>query len=154
MTLKRHSLAATPVPVKVNAVEELMPAVRELSESDLQELRHQIDVMLCLDLGSLNLGEELGLQFRQAKALQHTIAQDKHTPANQQAQLLNSVRSQLTEIIKQQEAVWSMERLKKYEVAFVKVAGMMTEEQRAIFFDLYGQYLKDPTAAGGPAPDA
>lgn len=147
MSLKKHSLAAPVAAPIIDAVEELLPAVRLLSETDLQELRHQIDTMLCLDLGSLNLAEELALQYRQAKQLQHSIGQDKNTPANQQAQLLNSVRSQLSEIIKQQEVVWGMERLKKFEVAFVKVAGMMSDEQRAVFFDLYGQYLKDATLA-------
>ena len=148
MTLKSHSLAATPPkPKALTAVEVLLPEIERLSESELGDLRHEIDLRLHLDLSKLDLSEELALQFRQVKALLHEIQNDSATPVNQKSQLFNSARGQLSDIIRQQEAVWSMERLKTYEVAFVKCAHLLTEEARAAFFDLYGTYLKDIHAA-------
>lgn len=147
MTLKNHSLAQDKPKLQVSPVEALMPAIEPLSEVELMELRHEIDLRIGLDLGQLNLSEELALQFRQAKTLLNDVQNDKDIPANQRAQVFNAVRNQLSEILKQQESVWSMERLKKIESAVVKACNLMTEEQKAAFMDLYGEYLKDGDAA-------
>ena len=146
MSLKNHSLKQEPAEKVITAVEAIMPAVEAMSESDLQELRHQVDLRLFLDLGQLNLAEELALQFRQSKALLNEIAHDKSITTSQKAQILNSARSQLSDIVKQQAEVWNMERLKKYEVAFVKASNALTAEAKVLFFDLYGKYLKDAHA--------
>lgn len=153
MSLKSHSLTQEVVPPKISAVTALMPTIEKLSESELGELRHEIDLRLRLELGALNLADELALQFRQAKNLLYEVSNDKDTPVNQKAQILNSARAQLSEIVRQQESVWSMGRLKKYEVAFVKAASMFSVEQRNVFFDLYGEYLKDENA-DAPVPTA
>lgn len=147
MTLKSHSLTQEKPAPKVSAVQLLLPSLEPLSEAELIELRHEIDLLIQLDLGQLNLSEELALQFRQAKALLFEVQNDDEVAANQKAQIFNAVRAQLREIVAQQEVVWSMERLKTFEVAFVKVSHMMSSEQREAFFDLYGKYLKDPSAA-------
>lgn len=146
MTLKAHTLKQEAKPVEVSAVTVLMPEIEKLSESELADLRHEIDLRLQLDLGSLDLAEELALQFRQAKALLHDIQNAKDVAVNQKAQVYNAVRSQLSEIIRQQQLVWSTERLKKIETATVKAVNTLTEDARAIFFDVYGEYLKDPNA--------
>lgn len=147
MSLKNHSLTQEPKPVIVSPVTLLLPEIEKLSEAELVELRHEIDLRLQLDLDQMDLSEELALQYRQAKALQQEVQGDKQTPANQKAQIFNSVRAQLAEIVKQQESVYSMERLKVYEVAFVKATRLLTAEARDAFFDLYGRFLKDPNAA-------
>lgn len=147
MTLKSHSLTQEHKAPEVSAVSLLLPAIEALSEADLIELRHQIDLRLQLDLDTLNLSEELALQFRQAKALLNEVQSDKDVAANQKAQIFNSVRAQLAEIVRQQESVWSMERLKIFESAFIKAARLLTEESRNAFFDLYGRFLKDEHAA-------
>lgn len=147
MTLKSHSLTQEHKPAPVSLVTLLMPEIEKLSEAELSDLRHQIDLRLHLDLGQLDLGDELALQFRQAKALLHEVQGDKDVAANQKAQIFNSVRAQLAEIVKQQESVWSMERLKIFEVAFVKASRLLTDEARDAFFDLYGRFMKDPNAA-------
>ncbi len=147
MSLKNHSLTQEPKPVIVSPVTLLLPEIEKLSEAELVELRHEIDLRLQLDLDQMDLSEELALQYRQAKALQQEVQGDKMTPANQKAQIFNSVRAQLAEIVKQQESVYSMERLKVYEVAFVKATRLLTAEARDAFFDLYGRFLKDPNVA-------
>lgn len=148
MSLKNHSLTQEPVVAKVSAVVLMLPQIEALSETELSELRHEIDLRLHLELGELNLAEELALQFRQAKALLFEIAKDNDTPVSQKAQILNSARAQLSDIVKQQAEVWNMGRLKKYEVAFVKAAATLSTEAREIFFDLYGDYLKDENVDG------
>lgn len=146
--LKSHNLTQDKPKPKVSPVKVLMPGVEQLSEAELMELRHEIDLRIGLDLGQLNLSEELALQFRQAKNLLNSVQNDKDVATNQKAQIFNAVRGQLTAIIEQQETVWSMERLKTFEVAFVKVAHLLDAEQREVFFDLYGKYLKDSNAPG------
>lgn len=144
MALKNHSLTTPAKPEKISAIAPLMPEIEKLSESDLYDLRHELDLRLQLDLGQLNLAEELALQFRQAKAMLHAVQNDDDIPTNQKSQMLNSTRSMLTDIVKQQEIVWSAERLKIFEVAFVKASALLSAEAREAFFDLYGKFLKDP----------
>lgn len=144
--LKEHSLASNSQP-KASGVAAIIEQINKLDESDLLQVRTNIDALLKLDLDSLDLNEELNLQYRQAKSLLLEVQKDNSVPANQKAQMFNAARAQLADIIKQQESVWGMQRLKKFEVAFVKAANLLTEEARAAFFDLYGEYLKDPADA-------
>lgn len=144
MTLKSHSLAQERKPAPMSAVNLLLPEIEKLSESELSDLRHEIDLRLQLDLGQLDLSDELALQFRSAKALLHEVQGDKTIATNQKAQILNSARAMLSDIVKQQESVWSMERLKIFEVAFIKASRLLTGEARDAFFDLYSRFLKDP----------
>lgn len=123
--------------------ELLMPEVRQLDERNLAALRHELDILLDLDIAGMDLGKEIVLQYRQGKALLAEVQVDKTVPANQQAQLFNTLRAQLTEIFKQQEVIWSMQRLKKYEVAFVKASNLLTPEAKTAFMSLYGTYLKE-----------
>lgn len=146
MSLKHHTLTQAPVEPVISRVEQLMPTIETFSESELQELRHQIDQRLHLDLGSLDLAEELGLQFRQAKQLLNEIQNDKFIATNQKSQVFNSVRAITSDIVKQQEVVWSAERLKKIEIATIKALDTLPAEARSAFFSLYGKYLKDPNA--------
>jgi hypothetical protein len=134
---------------KLDLVIDQLPG---FDDKELAELRYALDALLPLDLGKLDLAEELALQFRQAKVLLVEVQRDATTPANQKAQIFNSVRAQLESIVKQQEVVWSMERLKKFEVAFIKAANLLTPEARDAFFDLYGEFLQDPNKATGAAP--
>lgn len=127
-------------------LELIIKQLPDLTEGELAELRYSVDALLPLDLGSLDLAEELALQFQQAKALLVDVQRASDIPANQKAQIFNSVRGQLESIVKNQEVVWSMERLKKFEVALVKACGLLTDEAKAAFFDLYSQFLKDPEA--------
>jgi hypothetical protein len=147
MALKDHSIKSAPK--QVSAVELMLPSLEQLSEIELIELRHQIDLRLQLDLDKIDLSEELGLQFKQAKSLMNQVNSDKDIATNQKAQIFNSVRAQLAEIVKLQTVVYSMERLKKFEVAFVKSLGIMPGDARAAFFDLYSEYLKDPDVSAG-----
>lgn len=148
--LKSHSLTQEhklPEATVAETVAVFLSSIEHFSEAELIELRHQVDVRLVIGLEHLDLSEELALQFRQGKALLHEVQNDKTIATNQKAQVFNTVKSQLAEIVKQQESVWSMERLKIFEVAFVKASKLLTQEARDAFFDLYGRFLKDEHAA-------
>lgn len=136
MTLKNHSLTA-PKPAALNDRLEGLP------DSDLLSLRHEIDKRLNIDLSKLNLAEELGLQYRAGSTLLASVQSDKEVPANQKSQVFNSVGAMLDKIGKQMKVAFSAERLKRYEVAFLKVLDHddMPKHMRKVFFDLYGEYL-------------
>lgn len=117
-----------------------------LDDAKLLDLRHRIDMLLKTDIKDINFTEELGLQYRQGKTLLYSIQSDIDTPANQKAQVFNATSVMLEKIIRLQADVFNQERLKRYEVAFLKVLESLPEESRAIFFDLYGEFLNNKGA--------
>lgn len=149
--LKDHSLidnagAKTNTP----SVEAAIKLIEKLDVEDLVAVRYKVDSMLPINLEDLDLGQELALQYAAGRALLAAVQTDATIPTNQKSQIFNAVRAQLADIVKQQESVWGMERLKKFEVALVKAANLMTEEGKAAFFDLYSQYLKGGIIANVP----
>lgn len=143
MSLKNRSLKGEPAaPAPAQALDEMSP-------EDLLALREQIDIRLAIDITKLNLADELGLQYQSGMILLASIREDKDVPPNQKAQVMNSVSATLKEIIKQTKVVYSAERLKRYEAAVLKVLKELPEENRMKFFNLYGDYLKDPEAGNG-----
>lgn len=116
-----------------------------MSEEELLSLRHRIDKLLNIDITKLNLAEELGMQYRSGMVLLASVQDDKDTPANQRAQVFNSVSAMLEKIFKNQKIVYDAERLKRFESAFLKTLEILgTDEMKRRFFDLYGDYLKQP----------
>lgn len=139
--LKNHSLAP-------NSAAEKVDPLAGLDDEGLLRLRTLIDLKLQTDLSKIDLAEELGLQYRSGMILLASVQDDKSVPANQRAQVLNSVRTTLSDIIKQQKIVYSAERLKRFEAAVLKVMEMQqTTEAKRVFFDLYGEFLADPEKA-------
>jgi hypothetical protein len=113
-----------------------------LSDEELIALRMRLDKRLNLDLKELDLAEELGMQYRAGQILLASVQDDKNTPANQRAQVFNSVGNMLKDIVKQQKVVYDAERLKRFESAFLKVLEDLPDDKKRKFFDLYGEYLK------------
>lgn len=138
MSLKDHSLAGMPPKAGVDA---LLKQLVSLNDAELVELRHAVDARLVLDLGELDLAKELALQYTQGKALLSEVQGDRDTPANQKAQIFSAVRNQLADIVKQQDMVWGMQRLKVFEAAFLKAARLLTGDAKVAFFDLYKEQL-------------
>lgn len=137
MALKNHSLSATSGPAPQDPLEGL-------DAEELLKLRSRIDKKLNLDLTQLNLAEELGLQYRSGMTLLASVQDDSEVPANQRAQVFNSVGAMLEKIVKNQKIVYSAERLKRYESAFLKTVEMIgTEAMKKHFFDLYSEFLQD-----------
>lgn len=118
----------------------------DMDEDALLQLRAEIDNHLKLEIKHLNLTEELGLQYRQGRKLLERAHNDKEIPTNQVSSVYTAVSSMLEKIVKMQEAVYSMERLKRYEVAFLKAIETLPAEGKESFFDLYGSFLDDKGA--------
>lgn len=114
-----------------------------LDDEALLNLRHRLDKKLNLDLTKLNLAEELGMQYRSGMILLASVQGDSDTPANQRAQVFNSVGAMLEKIVKQQKVVYNAERLKRFEHAFLRVLEDLPLESKHKFFDQYGDYLKN-----------
>lgn len=114
-----------------------------LDDTELLSLRHRLDKKLRLDLTQLDLAEELGMQYRSGMILLASVQEDKDTPANQRAQVFNSVSTMLEKIVKQQKIVYSAERLKRFESSFIKVLEQLPEELKRKFFDLYSEFLTE-----------
>lgn len=140
MTLKSYSLnpgAKSTEPLTLEG------RLANLSDDELLSLRRLIDVRLKVEIANINLTEELGLQYREGLLLLNSIREDRGTPVNQKAQALNTVRTALVEIIKQQHLVYSAERLKRFEVAFHKILEKLPEDSRKHYFEMYGDFLND-----------
>lgn len=122
---------------------EILVSLTPLSEAQLMNLRHHLDMVLKIEISQLNLTEELGLQYRQGKTLLDSL-QGSSTPANQKAQVFNSLQTNLDKIIKHRTNVFSQERLKRYEAALLKVLEMKgNEKEQELFLELYGEFLRD-----------
>lgn len=134
-------------------VEMIVAQLASLDESELFHVRAAIENLQPTDLEKLDLNAELALQFRQAKLLLTEVQKEAGVPANQKAQIFNSVRAQLADIVKQQESVWGMERLKTFEQAVLKVLKALPQDMRDLFFDLYCKHLPNGTFQGTPIAD-
>jgi hypothetical protein len=142
MTLKDLGLKAKPI-VNVDLLEGL-------DDAQLLTLRQRLDKKLRLDLKNLDLAEELGMQYRDGMTLLASVREDKDTPANQRAQVFNSVGAMLEKIIKLQKIVYDAERLKRMEAAILKTLKELPDDKKRLFFDLYGEYLTVEQKAGAP----
>jgi DNA mismatch repair ATPase MutS len=114
-----------------------------MNDNDLLDLRRRIDIQLKVEIKHLKLTEELGLNYRKGQVLLDETMRDAACPANQKAQVFNSVKSMLSQIIVEQGIVYSAERLKRFEIAFLKVLEKLPKESQETFFDLYGEFLND-----------
>ena len=144
--MKDFSLSSAPKKADPNAVpDEVIKLVDKLSEKQLMTLRHHLDNALQIEIGNLNLTEELGLQYRQGKdMLANIMKEGDNTPTNQKAQVFNSVQAQLEKIVRMRASVFSQERLKRFEAALLKVLEMKgNEKEQELFLELYGDFLRD-----------
>lgn len=129
------------------------PAVDPLAGRDLNgllELRALIDSRLpALDLASMDLEEELLLQFARTKELYNDIVSGNDTPANQKAQVANSITAILRELTEMQVKLYGAERTKALESAVIRTMKAMPEDVQKKFFEVYERALE---ALGVPPP--
>lgn len=83
------------------------------SQADLLRLRERINARLPSSLAALDLEEELYTQLTTAKALSAEL--DDDTPANQRAQVLNSISTVLKQIVEMQTSLSTTETIKRME---------------------------------------
>ena len=93
-------------------------------------------------LATLNLDKELLAQYRNAQSVLEDTLYDEQTPANQKAQVLNTITSILQQILKSQTELYDSERVKKIESTLISVLKKYPELAQAFIVD-YEQALKD-----------
>lgn len=104
----------------------------------LDEIRQVLPATTLLDM---NMEEELILQFQAVRTLQNTILDDISVPANQKAQVANSVASVLGSIADLQNKVYSSERFKRIETLLIRHLNKLPEEVAAAFLEDYEQLV-------------
>jgi anaerobic selenocysteine-containing dehydrogenase len=87
------------------------------------------------------LEAELLLQYALAKQLQTTVMADRDTPANQQAQVLNSCVAALAKLQDTQARFYSQERFKRIENILVAALKKWPAELAEEFLGQYEQML-------------
>jgi uncharacterized protein (DUF1697 family) len=135
--MENHSLQ--PGPNSVNAISE---QIKNMSQKELLELRNKIDQTLGTEIKDFNLGEEMGLLFRQAQDLLAKVLPDPLVPSNQKAQVFNAVKAQIDRIVALREKIYSQERFKIFEGALIKIVNMAgNEDKKKEFLHLYAEFL-------------
>lgn len=104
----------------------------------LDEIRSALPYNSLVDM---NMEEELILQFQAVRALQNNILDDESVPANQKAQVANSVANVLGSIADLQNKVYSSERFKRIETLLIRHLNKLPEDVAAAFLEDYEQLV-------------
>lgn len=92
-------------------------------------------------LEDLNMEQELVKQYNAVRHLQDEVMMDPETPANQKAQVANSVASTIKMLVETQEKYYSQERFKRIESLLIRTLKTWPQEQAAEFIDEYAKVL-------------
>jgi hypothetical protein len=136
MALKNHSLSGAP-----RETSRLAP-LSAYSEKELLELRSQIDTMLGLgSLADLDIGQEIVLQYRTLKILQHEALKDDEAPHGQKAQASMTVSRMLSELAKSRQLLYGAERIKQIELMTIEAIKECPDDAKEAFFERLERYL-------------
>jgi len=103
-----------------------------LGNTTPQPLR--VRVVEATRLEDLNVADELLMQYKNAVSLFELAQHDENIPANQKAQLLNSISAIITNISKTQTDVYNAERLKTLENTLISTLKDFPEV-KSVFLD-------------------
>lgn len=92
-------------------------------------------------LRSLDLDAQLYTTYAKAKNYLAEIQNLEDTPANQVAQVFNTISGILKEIVKMQTDLYSAERVKKLEAAMIQAIKLAPKEAQEEFFKEYEKIL-------------
>jgi hypothetical protein len=93
------------------------------------------------DLQAIEVSNELAGLFATAKTLLNQVVTDPEVPANQRAQVLNSVTAVLERITKTRTELYNSERIRRVEQALLRVMREQPEEIRQSFLAEYERAL-------------
>ena len=115
-----------------------LPEISHLNQEELVTLYDLVSSRLPpMKLAHLNMEEELVLQLYRAKALQTKSMEADEIPANQKAQVMNSVASVIGDLIRLQERLFNAERFKAIESLLIKAVQNMPPEYAQKFIQDY-----------------
>lgn len=110
---------------------------------ELLDLRARIERRLpARSLKDLDLEAELALQFLALQQLQNAVIDDEDTPANQKAQVANSLSAALVNLVKVQSDVHNSERMKRIESILIDTLKDLPVEAVEAFLANYEQALE------------
>lgn len=110
---------------------------------ELLDLRARIERRLpARSLKDLDLEAELALQFLALQQLQNAVIDDDDTPANQKAQVANSLSAALVNLVKVQSDVHNSERMKRIESILIDTLKDLPVEAVEAFLANYEQALE------------
>jgi len=141
-----HSIDLAPRPRQrelarggIDTVTAILPG---LALRDLLDLRTRIEALLpARSLQDLNLERELVLQVMALQAMQGEVISDPDIPANQRAQVANSLSAALANLVKVQESTYSAERFKRIERLLIETLRELPEDAASAFLDKYEKAL-------------
>jgi hypothetical protein len=118
------------------------PAIYEeldnLSVEELLNLRSEIETRLpSTKLKDMDLEKELVLQYHKMVQVQARVAEDTRTPANQLAQVGNSVAATLQQLVTMQTKHHTSERFKSLENMLIKALRKLPKEVAEEFINEY-----------------
>ena len=117
-----------------------LPEISHLNQEELVTLYDLVSSRLPpMKLAHLNMEEELVLQLYRAKALQTKSMEDDNIPANQKAQVMNSVASVIGDLIRLQERLFNAERFKAIEAILLESLKMLPKAQTEAFIIEYAK---------------
>lgn len=112
--------------------------IESMDVESLLDLRARIDKCLpATALKHMDLEQELVIQFQTLKMLQTITLEDKDTPANQMAQVANSVGASLQSLAKMQSDLYSAERFKQIEGMLINLLNTWPEDLTRKFLSDY-----------------
>lgn len=91
-------------------------------------------------LQGMDLESEVLENYHTAKQFLSNIDQES-IPANQVAQVINSITNILKDLVKMQTELYDAERVKKMEAALINTLKTLPDEQQDMFFTRYERAL-------------
>lgn len=114
---------------KVSDLGHIQALVKSMSDSEFAVLCAAVDAARpSKALADMNLEHELLEQFETVKTLQNEVLIDESVPANQKAQVANTVASTLQQLVKAQADYYTSERFKAIEALMVKAMKLLPVE--------------------------
>lgn len=111
--------------------------------TELLSLRNAVEQKLpARDLRDINMERELVLQLMTLQELQARVLAEEETPANQMAQVANSLSSALTGLAAVQSKIYSSERIKRIEQILLDCLRDLPAETVSEFMDGYERLLE------------
>jgi hypothetical protein len=115
-------------------------ALEDLRLANEVQYTHTARPVQATQLKDLNLEVEVLENYNLAKQFLQDIDQES-IPANQVAQVINSIASILKDLVKMQTDLYDAERVKKLEAALINTLKTLPEEQQNAFFTRYERAL-------------
>jgi len=116
----------------------ILTSVDQLSVEALLQLRAEIETLLpATRLEDMNLEKELVIQYQQVKVLQEKVLKDNFAEPQHKAQIINSCKGALQELVTMQTKFHTAERLKNIESRLIKSLDKVPRKYLEEFFKYY-----------------